>query len=139
MAGSKLPNGKAQATFGALAFSVLDCPPPAYTKGEAPNTTTNDNTIFESFGKSEYITIENMTLECAFKADDYKVMPTTMNTIAALTITDIEDTTYVYDEVEIMKYTAGAFTKDGFPTASIEFKIFTGVDGATAPTVTIGT
>jgi len=138
MAGDKLPNGKAQATFGALAFSVIDCPPPKYTKGEAPNTTTNDNTIFESFGQSEYITIENMTLECAFKADDYKVMQATMNTRAALTITDVEGTTYVYDDVEIMSYEGAGFTKDAFPTATIEFKIFTGDDGATEPSVTIG-
>jgi len=139
MAGDKLPNGKMTAVFDSLTFAVLDCPPPKFTKGEAPNTTTNSNVTFESFGESEFITIENMTMECAFRADDYKVLSTTMNARGELTLTDKEGTTYVFADVEMMSYDGTGFTKDDFPKASIEFKFFTGELGDTAPVITIGT
>lgn len=139
MAGDKLPNGKMDATFGSLAFAVLDCPPPKFTKDEAPDTTTNANVTFRSFGESEHITIENMTIEAAFKADDFKVLSTTMNTREILTLTDKEGTTYVFADTEMMSYESTGFTKEDFPKATIEFKIYTGDEGDTAPVTTIGT
>ena len=139
MAGDKLPNGKMTAVFGSITFGVLDCPPPKFTKGESPNTTTNSNVTFESFGESEYITIENMTMECAFRANDYKELPTIMNSRELLTLTDKEGTTYAFADVELMSYDGTGFTKDDFPKASVEFKIFTGELGDTAPVITVGT
>ncbi len=136
MAG-KLPNGwtSASLTTAAIDFGVTSLTLPNFTGGEAPDTTTNKNVTFRSKGKRQFIDIEDLTLTCAFLADDYNTLPTILNTEDTLTVTDVEGSTYVFD-VNIMTYTAGEMTEEGFPTADVVFTILTGVDGDTEPTIT---
>lgn len=136
MAG-KLPNGwtSASLTTAGINFGVTSLTLPNFTGGEAPDTTTNLNGPFRSKGKRQFIDIEDLTLTCAFLADDYNNLPSIVNTDDTLTVTDVEGSTYVFS-VNIMTYTAGEMTEEGFPTADVVFTILTGVNGDTAPTIT---
>lgn len=136
MAG-KLPNGwtSASLTTAAISFGVTSLTLPNFTGGEAPDTTTNANVTFRSKGKRQFIDIEDLTLTCAFLADDFDSLPTLINSEDTLTITDVEGSTYVFS-VNVMSYTAGEMTEDGFPTADVTFTILTGVNGDTAPVIT---
>lgn len=138
MAG-KLPNGwtSASLTTASIDFGVTGLTLPSFTGGDAPDTTTNANTTFRSKGSRQFIDIEDLTITCAFLADDFNALPTLINSSDTLTITDVEGSTYVFS-VNVMSYTAGEMTEDGFPTADVVFTILTGVDGDTAPVVTPG-
>jgi hypothetical protein len=136
MAG-KLPNGwtTASLTTAGIDFGVTSLTLPNFTGGDVPDTTTNSNATFRSKGKRQFIDIENLVLTCAFLADDFATLPSLVNSDDTLTVTDVEGSTYVFS-VNVMSYTAGEMTEDGFPTADVEFTILTGVDGDTAPTIT---
>ncbi len=134
---SKLPNGwtSASLTTASIDFGVTSLTLPAFNGGEAPDTTTNANVTFRSKGNRKFIDIEDLTLTCAFLADDYDALPTLINTQDTLTVTDVEGSTYVFS-VNVMSYTAGEMTEDGFPTADVVFTILTGETGNTAPAIT---
>ena len=136
MAG-KLPNGwtTASLTTAAIDFGVTSLTLPNFNGGDAPDTTTNSNVTFRSKGSRKFIDIEDMTLTCAFLADDFAALPTLINSEDTLTVTDVEGSTYVFS-VRVTSYTAGEMTEEGFPTADVAFTILTGVDGDTAPVIT---
>jgi len=133
----KLGNGLTQGSLGTAGLSLLitSLTLPNFTGGEAPDTTTNSNVTFRSKGKRQFIDIEDMTLTCAFTPEDFALLPTVINTDDVLTITDVETGTYVFN-VNIMTYTAGEMTEEGFPTADVVFTILTGESGDTAPVIT---
>lgn len=134
----KLANGFTEAglTTASITFGVVSLTLPNFNGGEAPDTTTSQNVTFRSKGKRQYIDIEDMTLTCAFTPEDFSALPTLINSEDTLTVTDVNNNIYAFD-VNIMTYTAGEMTEDGFPTADVVFTILTGENGDTAPVVTI--
>jgi hypothetical protein len=137
MPAGKLENGAVSAalTTAAITFKVTSLTMPNFNGGDAPDTTTNDNTTFRSKGVREFIDIEDLSLTGAFLAADYDVLPTLINSTDTLTVTDRQGSTYVFS-VRVASYTPSEMTEDGFPTADLSFTVLTGVDGDTAPVIT---
>ena len=136
MAG-KLANGwvSASLTTAGIDFKVTSLTLPAFNGGDAPDTTTNNNTTYRSKGNRVFIDIEDFSLTGAFLADDYSNLASLINVADTLTVTDEEGSTYVIP-CRMKSYTPSEMTEDGFPTADVEFTVLTGDDGATGITVT---
>ena len=139
---AKLENSfyTAALTTAAVTFGVVNGNLPKLTKGTPPETTTSKNGPYRSIGKSQYIKIEDFTIEMAFEPDQYSDFPTWGDTRDTLTAT-LEDGTTVVIPVQVNDYEPSGFTVvggDEFPTATVTFSVDTGVDGDTGLAVTPG-
>jgi hypothetical protein len=134
---SKLANGffTASLTTAAVTFGVVSGNLPKISKGTPPDTTTNSNVTYMSIGKSQYIKIEDFSIDCAFDPDQYDEFPTWGDDRDVLTAV-LEDGTSVAIPVQVNDYEPTGFEVDGFPVATITFSVDTGVNGDTGLTVT---
>ena len=138
MAGDKLPNGLAQmaVTTAALSFSLTAITPGAISRGDLPDTTTNDNVDNRSKGKRKFKDYESWTFTAAFKQTDYEAAKSLVGVQDTYTMTDVEGSTDVFVG-DMASFTPGEMTEDGFPTAEIVVDVITGDYGDSETIITV--
>ena len=128
--------GLAVLTTSGMTFDVTGFTLPEFDGGDLHDTTTNSNVTYRSVGVNKFIKIGPASISGAFDADNYALAPTTINVKDTLTVTLLSGGTIVMGVV-MQKYTVDESTTDSdMTTATFDFNIDTGVDGATGITIT---
>ena len=141
MAGNEINGwGTFALTTAARSFDVIDIQPPEVIADDEIDTTTNSNGSasggVRSFEPSQFLTIGNTTMTVAYDAGDQEDMPTLINVKDTGTLTMKSGATIANTDGWIKSYTPDTFSPTERPTATIVWVNYTGVAGATLPTVT---